>query len=1449
MIFLIDLLKTWRPLLLVAFGFPAFGQLYLSEFLARNDRGILDEDGDHPDWIEILNSGNNPANLEGWFLTDAAATPTRWRIPAVTVGAHQTIVVFASNKDRAIRGRPLHTNFKLAAEGGHLALIRPDGRTVEHAHSGYLRQLPDISYGLSVDRVVTPLIAPRATARLRIPTLADAGQEWWFPEFEDVTWASAALPVGYFEPEHTNELSQLANSIADFSDQQEHNGWQYGYFNKTGDGDGTYRAPDFIGFQRSENPVGPLNHWDGEFWRLALAGPPFTQLGASRMRPNGTSNGSEHWPIRRWKSPIAGTLRVEIDFSKEADAGTGMTLRFYQGNSLRFTQAITGADTVGFHTVLDVTVVPGDTLDFAVTPVGLLAKSDDTGDLGTLAVRIFALSSVEGLLKTDTFDAMRGKTASAWARIPFVVTNSAAWQQLLLRIRYDDGFAAWLNGVEVLHVNAPVELSWDSSATESRSELAALQGQTFDLTSRRGLLVAGTNWLALQGLNLASTNEDFLLGAELDGVQTEINPAVHRYFFPATPGDVNGVGSTNLGPLVLDQNHQPSQPQVGEPLRITARVEGAFQPVTHVTLVWRVMYSGSESLEMFDDGLHDDGAAGDGKYGAVIPGDRAAAGQMIRWHFRTQDASGSTNRWPPFPDRLKSAEYEGTVVSDASLTNPLPVLHYFVERPSLADSATTRASLFYDGVFYDNVGVSVHGQSSREFPKHSYNFDMNPERRFRYDPAEDPVDDFNLLTTYPDKAKVRNILAYGTFRDSGSPYHVVLPWRVQRNGAFFGDYHWVEDGSESFLKRVGRNPSGALYKAYSGDFTIGSEKKTRKWENYADLIDLRKGFGTNAGAKRHPYLMDNFNIPAMVNYLAATIITGGIDCCHKNYYTYRDSDGTGEWEFMPWDQDLTFGRNWTGTLTYYDDKMYIDNGLNIGDNNTFIAALLADTQFKGMYYRRIRTLMDALIQNTNTPPERLHFERQVAELFPLLEADAALDYAKWKPWGLKQTFNQAIDILTKTYLPARRQFMYRSFITPRGPVPAAQAANPTLQFGTYDVTPVSGDANEEFLELKNPNNVYLDISDWKLTGDIEFTLAGGTVLPPNGSVYLARNSKSFRARSQTPHGGQGLLIQEGYHGQLAARGGEVRLWDHDRAVATLTVPATPTRAQQALRITELMFRPLDSQPGDPFAPEDHQFIELANVGFEELDLSHTVFTGGIAFRFAGSAITRLAAGARVVVVRNVSAFRKRYGADVSVAGEFIGRLDIEGEAVRLEDFGEVVLEFVYDDHWVPKSLHGGWSLVVVNPNAAWTAWKNRTQWTVSAGPGGAPGIDDLAYGAWLADNLPGALTEDDLAAYADPDHDGRSNREEFLLNSDPMDPASPLFVRPVSDSASTGPLMFRFDAVVNREYAVQARETLSRGDWLTVERISAGPARVVNFQPAGRPDATVRFYRVVAGRR
>ena len=127
----------------------SFGAVRVTEFMAANDSGLADEDGEFSDWIEIHNPDSAPISLGGYHLTDNAANLNKWTFPPVMLDPGAYLVVFASGKNRTDPARRLHTDFQLSAAGGYLGLVAPDGVTVVSAFApGYPAQFENVSFGL-----------------------------------------------------------------------------------------------------------------------------------------------------------------------------------------------------------------------------------------------------------------------------------------------------------------------------------------------------------------------------------------------------------------------------------------------------------------------------------------------------------------------------------------------------------------------------------------------------------------------------------------------------------------------------------------------------------------------------------------------------------------------------------------------------------------------------------------------------------------------------------------------------------------------------------------------------------------------------------------------------------------------------------------------------------------------------------------------------------------------------------------------------------------------------------------------------------------------------------------------------------------------------------------------------------------------------------------------------
>jgi hypothetical protein len=144
------------------------------------------------------------------------------------------------------------------------------------------------------------------------------------------------------------------------------------------------------------------------------------------------------------------------------------------------------------------------------------------------------------LIATDIGGQMEGINSSAYVRIPFTVDNPLALQSLTLRMKYDDGFVAYLNGHLVASRNAPPTPQWNSVATTSHPNYLALLFEDINVSDYLSALQTGANVLAIHGINKSAADNDFLLLPTL--VEYQASALTNQYFATSTPGTLNNSG-------------------------------------------------------------------------------------------------------------------------------------------------------------------------------------------------------------------------------------------------------------------------------------------------------------------------------------------------------------------------------------------------------------------------------------------------------------------------------------------------------------------------------------------------------------------------------------------------------------------------------------------------------------------------------------------------------------------------------------------------------------------------------------------------------------------------------------------------------------------------------------------------------------------------------------------
>jgi hypothetical protein len=236
-------------------------------------------------------------------------------------------------------------------------------------------------------------------------------------------------------------------------------------------------------------------------------------------------------------------------------------------------------------------------------------------------------------------------------------------------------------------------------------------------------------------------------------------------------------------------------------------------------------------------------------------------------------------------------------------------------------------------------------------------------------------------------------------------------------------------------------------------------------------------------------------------------------------------------------------------------------------------------------------------------------------------------------------------------------------------------------------------------------------------------------------------------------------------------------------------------------VSELNFNPL--------AGDVQEFIELKNVSPRAVNLRGAALTDGVLFTFSDYYDTILAPGERVVLVKDLFAFRSVFGTEIPVAGIYDGNLNDGGEVVTFSTAasgGVVIDSFTYDgaSPWPQPADGGGYSLTRLLP--ASMSGSSPFAWRASAATGGSPGATD------------GIVFSGD--PLSDLDGDGLSALVEYAMGTNPANQTNGMAAL-VTSFDEEGRLVLTVPHNLLAEDVVCVCETTENfADWLPAELVS-----------------------------
>ncbi|MCF6337500.1 MAG: CotH kinase family protein [Gammaproteobacteria bacterium] len=217
--------------------------------------------------------------------------------------------------------------------------------------------------------------------------------------------------------------------------------------------------------------------------------------------------------------------------------------------------------------------------------------------------------------------------------------------------------------------------------------------------------------------------------------------------------------------------------------------------------------------------------------------------------------------------------------------------------------------------------IKVSGSFTRRFPKKSISIKLENGQLWKGQQKA------SLDAMATDGSMQREWLAWQLVHALGMPGPELQYVRVYINNRYSGLFMHTEWLDTGVMARYRLGADGQFFhpsdSQFCGDFLPHSKKNLKDcWfklsprdKDFSPLQTLMDEIAQTPIKAFHEYLETHFDVDSVINWLALNVLTSNGDTYNKNYFLYR-STVTGKWVVIPWDYDLSFGRNWDAYLPF-----------------------------------------------------------------------------------------------------------------------------------------------------------------------------------------------------------------------------------------------------------------------------------------------------------------------------------------------------------------------------------------------------------------------------------------------------------------------------------------------------------------------------------------------------